>query len=117
MSFTGCAPGDAVITPAFDLPARYIVHAVGPIWQGGGHGEADVLSMAYNRAFELALRFDARTIAFPSISTGVYGYPKTDAAKVAVAKMRAYEHLFERIIACVFDPESEAAIRSELAVS
>lgn len=80
----GCPTGSAVITGAGRLPARYVIHAVGPIWQGGGQGEADLLASAYRNSLELAAERGARTVAFPSISTGVYGYPVAAAARVAL---------------------------------
>ena len=81
----GCPTGSAVITGAGRLPARHVVHAVGPIWQGGGQGEAQLLASAYRSSLALASERGARTVAFPSISTGVYGYPVTQAARVALA--------------------------------
>ena len=102
-----CATGDAVITAGYRLPARYVIHAVGPVWHGGGRGEPDLLRGAYERSFALAREAgDVRSIAFPAISTGVYGYPKRDAAAVALAAMRAHEHAFDRVVACLFDAES-----------
>ncbi len=80
----GCPTGSAVITTAGRLPARYVIHAVGPVWQGSGHGEADLLASAYRSSLTLAAERGVRTIAFPSISTGVYGYPVALAARVAV---------------------------------
>ncbi|MGH2372367.1 MAG: O-acetyl-ADP-ribose deacetylase [Candidatus Methylomirabilaceae bacterium] len=80
----GCPTGSAVITGAGRLPARHVIHAVGPIWQGGGQGEADLLASAYRSSLALAAERRARTVAFPSISTGVYGYPVDQAARVAV---------------------------------
>jgi len=115
MALAPCAPGGAVITPGFRLHARFVIHAVGPIWQGGERGEAELLRSAYDQSFALALaQGDIRTIAFPAISTGVYGYPKPSAASIAVASMRAHERSFDRIIACVFDGESEALYRRAL---
>jgi O-acetyl-ADP-ribose deacetylase (regulator of RNase III) len=84
----GCATGDAVATTAGDLPARFVVHAVGPIWHGGGAGEADLLARAHRRAVEVAAERGCRSIAFPAISTGIYGYPPELAAPVAVAAVR-----------------------------
>ncbi len=72
----GCAVGDAKLTPGFALPARHIAHAVGPVWRGGGYGEAELLASCYRRCLELADEVGARSIAFPAISTGIYGYPK-----------------------------------------
>ena len=81
----GCPTGKAVRTTAGDLPAKYVIHAVGPIWRGGGHGEPDLLASAYTASLEAAAAAGARTIAFPSISTGAYGYPKASAADIALA--------------------------------
>lgn len=80
----GCPTGSAVITAAGRLPARYVIHAVGPVWRGGAAGEADLLASAYCASLELASRHGLRTVAFPSISTGVYGYPVEQAARVAL---------------------------------
>lgn len=96
----GCETGEAKISPGFRLPARYVISTVGPVWRGGSHGEVQLLAQCYRRSFELALKHGIRTIAFPAISTGVYGYPKADAAKIALGIMREYEGQFERIIAC-----------------
>ena len=110
----GCATGDAKITPGFDLPARYVLHAVGPVWQGGGRGEAKLLAGCYRRCFELARAHDVTTIAFPAISTGVYGYPKAEAAQIAVSAMRTYDPVFEKIIACCFSPGDASFYRALL---
>ena len=113
--FGHCATGDAVITPGFRLPARYVIHAVGPIWRGGAHREDALLASAYDNAFARALSAgDVRSIAFPAISTGVYGFPKARAAAIAVASMRAHERDFQRIVACLFDDESVALYRDAL---
>ena len=84
-----CPPGDAVVTDGFDLPARFIIHTVGPVWRGGRAGEAETLASCYRSALALADEVGARSIAFPAISTGVYGYPPQAAAAVAVAAVRA----------------------------
>ena len=81
----GCPTGQAVRTGAGDLPTEHVIHAVGPIWRGGEHGEADLLASAYESSLKVAAASDARTIAFPSISTGAYGYPKSSAAAIAMA--------------------------------
>lgn len=87
----GCATGDAKITGAYNLPCRYVIHTVGPIWRGGGHGEAELLASAYRRSLEVAVEHGIRTIAFPSISTGAYGYPLEPAAKIAVDTVRGFD--------------------------
>jgi O-acetyl-ADP-ribose deacetylase len=84
----GCDPGDAKATGAGDLPARHVIHAVGPIWHGGGQGEPELLRSVHRRAIELAAELGCRTIAFPAISTGAYGYPVELAAEVAVDATR-----------------------------
>jgi O-acetyl-ADP-ribose deacetylase (regulator of RNase III) len=108
MRFDHCPPGEAVITGGHRLPARYVIHAVGPVWRGGSQGEPALLRSAYDAAFALALGVGAESIAFPAISTGVYGYPKEAAARIAVERMRAQADRFERIVACVFDGETRA---------
>jgi len=98
----GCPTGEARITPGFLLPAKWIVHAVGPVWRGGGHGEAGLLAGCYRHSLELARDRGIRTIAFPSISTGVYGYPKDQAARIALTVMREFDAGFSEIICCCF---------------
>ena len=110
----GCRTGEAKLTPGFDLPARRIIHTAGPVWKGGGHYEQPLLKACYQNSFEVALQNDVRSIAFPAISTGVYGYPKRQAAEIAVAVMREYEDRFERIIACCFSEEDAALYRAVL---
>ena len=86
----GCATGDAKITAGYRLPAAHVIHAVGPVWRGGTHGEPDLLASCYRRALELAAAHRLQSIAFPSISTGVYGYPIDQAAGLAVSTVRAH---------------------------
>jgi len=104
----GCPTGEARITPGFGLPARWIIHTVGPVWRGGGHAEEELLRSCYERSLALAKEKGVRTIAFPGISTGVYGYPKEAAARVALAAMAAERGHFERIFACCFSAEDAA---------
>jgi len=101
----GCATGEAKITPGFKLPAKWIIHTVGPVWRGGSHGEAQLLESCYRNSFNLALQNGVKSIAFPAISTGVYGYPKAQAATIALRIMLEYEPQFEVIIACCHSDE------------
>ncbi len=107
-----CPAGGAVITPGFGLLARYVIHAVGPVWSGGHRDEAAVLACAYEQSFALArAQGDIRSIAFPAISTGAYRFPKELAARIALTAMRAHDAAFERIVACLFDEESARIYR------
>jgi O-acetyl-ADP-ribose deacetylase (regulator of RNase III) len=102
-----CATGNAVLTRGFRLRARFVIHAVGPIWRGGDDGERALLARAYEIAFALARgEGTIRSIAFPAISTGIYGFPKDHAASIALTAMLAHEHEFERVVACVFDRDN-----------
>jgi O-acetyl-ADP-ribose deacetylase len=93
----GCDTGDAKATTAGRLPARWVVHAVGPVWQGGEAGEAELLASAHRRALEVALDLRARTVGFPAISCGIYGYPPELAAPVAIEAVRTFDDEFETI--------------------
>ena len=93
----GCATGDAKPTPGFRLPARWVIHTVGPVWRGGGDGEAGLLAACYRRSLEVADELGARSVAFPAISTGLYGYPKDEAATVAVAAVRSTSTVVELV--------------------
>lgn len=86
----GCDTGDAKITRGYRLPARWVIHAVGPVWHGGAQGEAALLASAYRRSLTIAAEHDVRTIAFPAISCGVYGYPVAEAAQIAVGEVRRF---------------------------
>jgi O-acetyl-ADP-ribose deacetylase (regulator of RNase III) len=111
-----CPTGHAVMTPGFRLPARYVIHAVGPVWEGGDRDEAAALASCYAMSLALAGAAGLRSIAFPAISTGVYGFPKDRAARIAHAtvrrEIRGHASL-ERVIFCCFS-EGDAAIHREL---
>ncbi|GAA3008859.1 O-acetyl-ADP-ribose deacetylase [Actinokineospora diospyrosa] len=110
-----CAPGDAKATPAFDLaPVRHVIHTVGPVWAGGGHGEADTLASCYRRALLVADELGADSIAFPAIATGVYGFPTAQAARIAVATVRATPTNATRITFVAFDEDTHAALTAAL---
>jgi len=109
----GCETGQVKVSPGFNLRAKWIIHTVGPVWQGGESGEAELLASCYRLSFEQALKIEARSIAFPAISCGVYGYPKKSAAIIAVTIMQNYEAEFERVIACCFS-EQDADIYRDL---
>jgi O-acetyl-ADP-ribose deacetylase (regulator of RNase III) len=99
----GCEPGDAVATPAFALPARWIIHTVGPVWAGGRRGEPEILASCYERALAVADELGARSVAFPAISTGVYGYPPELAAEVAVSTVASAATTVELVRLVAFD--------------
>ncbi len=114
----GCGTGDAKITRGYDLPAKHVIHAVGPVWGGGGRGEAELLASCYRRALELA--YDARcaSIAFPAISCGVYRYPAEQAVRIAVATVSGIVPSFaglERIVFACFGADMLALYEAELA--
>ena len=111
----GCATGDAKATGGYDLPARWVIHTVGPVWHGGGQGEAEQLASCYRRSLQVADELGARSIAFPAISTGVYGYPGPEAATIAVDTLRAAETDVERALLVAFDDETAALYRVRLA--
>jgi O-acetyl-ADP-ribose deacetylase (regulator of RNase III) len=104
-----CKTGEAVITTGGSLPARFVIHAVGPIWQGGKNNEEQLLADAYVNSLNLAVLNDIRTIAFPNISTGVYKFPKDKAARIALKTARAFiktENIFEEILFVCFDDDN-----------
>ena len=113
----GCATGDARLTRGYRLKARYVIHAVGPVWSGGAHGEPQLLASCYRRSLELAAATGLRRIAFPGISTGVYGYPIPQAARIAVTTVRAEAGRLtgiDEVIFCCFSEQDLAVYEAEL---
>ena len=113
----GCPTGEARITGGYALPARHVIHTVGPVWRGGGHREDDLLESCYRESLRLASEHGLRTIAFPAISTGVYGFPVPRAARIAVRAVAAglAEHpSLARAVLCCFGSESREAHRRAL---
>jgi O-acetyl-ADP-ribose deacetylase len=111
----GCATGDAKATPGFGLPARWIIHAVGPVWQGGHDGEPTALASAYARCLAVADELAARSVAFPAISTGIFGYPLDAATDVAVDTVRAADTAVEVVRFVCFDAATLTAYETRLA--
>ena len=112
----GCATGQAKLTRGYRLPARHVIHTVGPVWQGGGQGEAHLLAACYANSIRLAAKHGLRSVAFPAISTGIYGYPKPAAAEVAVASVRAAfaeAPTLREVVFCCFSA-SDCALYREL---
>ena len=108
-TLNGCATGDAKITKGYNLPAKYVIHTVGPVWYGGKSGEAEKLASCYRRSLEIAVANNLKTIAFPNISTGVYGYPKPEAAVIAIEEVTRFlfnHSEIDKVIFCVFDEEN-----------
>lgn len=111
----GCPTGEARITPGFDLPAKWVIHTVGPVWRGGRQDEAARLADCYDNSMRLALEYGVRRIAFPAISTGAYGFPKEAAARIAISRMLSFEPEFEEIICCCYSEEDAQRYRDLLA--
>lgn len=116
----GCETGDARITRGYGLPARFVIHTVGPVWRGGAVGEPDLLVSCYRRSLAVAGAHGVRTVAFPSISTGIYGYPVQEAALIAVSTVRAVvgeAATLEEVTFCCFSAEDLAVYRSLLSAA
>ncbi len=109
----GCEAGEAKVTHGFNLPTKWIIHTVGPVWYGGGRGEPALLRSAYENSLRLAHFNGFRRVAFPAISTGVYGYPKKQAAVIALKAMRAAVDDFDELIVCCFS-DNDAQVYQEL---
>ena len=113
----GCPTGDAKATTAGDLPARHVIHAVGPVWHGGGRGEDDLLASAYRRSVEVAVELGCGSISFPAISTGIYGFPIERAAPIALATARAAAEAAggdRRLVFVLFSPADLEVYRAAL---
>jgi O-acetyl-ADP-ribose deacetylase len=113
----GCPTGDARLTSGHKLPARFVIHTVGPVWRGGGAGEDELLARCYRASLALAVTHDVRSIAFPAISTGVYGFPRLRACAIAVNETHRFllrDDTLDRVILISFDGETAALYRREL---
>jgi O-acetyl-ADP-ribose deacetylase len=111
-----CEPGDAMATPAFNLdpPVRHIIHTVGPVWEGGSYGEAEILAACYMRSLQVADTLGARSVAFPAIATGVYGFPPEQAAKIAVETIRSTSTAVEHVRLVAFDQPTRDLLQAAL---
>ena len=114
-----CEPGDAMATPAFDLnpPVKHVIHTVGPVWEGGDYGEPEVLAACYRRCLEVADELGAKSVAFPAIATGVYGFPAEEAAQIAVATLRSWPTSVQQITLVAFDQQARDLLVAALAAS
>ncbi|MCI1975291.1 MAG: O-acetyl-ADP-ribose deacetylase [Limosilactobacillus sp.] len=115
--FHGCPTGEARITSGFNLPSRYIIHTPGPVWHGGNHGEDELLANSYRNSLRLAEENNCHTVAFPSISTGVYAFPLDRAARIAVTTIRDFlktDHVIDEVTMVCFDPTTYAAYQKEI---
>jgi O-acetyl-ADP-ribose deacetylase (regulator of RNase III) len=113
----GCPTGDAKITPGFRLPAKYVIHAVGPVWRGGANGEPELLASCYRRSLELAIENNVHTIAFPAISCGIYGYPIDAAADIATGETKrvlADGDALDRVLFVAFGGDVRSALERSL---
>ena len=114
---SGCATGEAKITKGYNLTAQYVIHTVGPVWRGGSDGEDDLLANCYQKSFELAREYNLQSIAFPAISTGVYGFPKKRAAGIAIRetlKELAENKELARVLFVCFNNETQVAYEEAL---
>jgi O-acetyl-ADP-ribose deacetylase len=114
-----CLEGDAMATPAFNLdpPVRHIIHTVGPVWEGGGYGEADILASCYRRVLAVADQLAVHSIALPAIATGVYGFPAAQAAQIAVETIRSTHTEVDLIRLVAFDEEAYAILAAAVTAS
>lgn len=118
--YTHCPTGEVRVTPGFRLPARHVIHAVGPVWRGGDAGEDELLARCYRASLALAAAHDVRSIAFPAISTGVYKFPRPRACAIAVNETHRFllrDDTLERVILISFDGETAALYRRELGLA
>jgi O-acetyl-ADP-ribose deacetylase len=107
----GCKTGMAKITNGYNLPAKFVIHTVGPVWKGGNHKEEQLLASCYDESLQLALEHSLKSIAFPNISTGVYGFPKREAARIALSRVQSFlqkNQFPSKVIFCCFDEENYA---------
>jgi O-acetyl-ADP-ribose deacetylase (regulator of RNase III) len=113
----GCPTGEAKITKGYRLKARHVIHTVGPVWHGGGANEPELLARCYRNSLALAQKHGLKSIAFPAISTGIFGYPKEPATEIAVREVNAYASTLERVVFCCFDKATADLYRSVIARS
>jgi O-acetyl-ADP-ribose deacetylase (regulator of RNase III) len=110
----GCPTGQARITPGFDLPAKWVIHTVGPVWRGGGHGEEELLADCYRNSLELAAEREVKTLAFPAVSTGIYGFPFDRAGPIALREVRVglARHPFEQVTLVAWSHDDYGRLRA-----
>lgn len=118
-TLNGCSTGKAKITDGYNLPARFVIHTVGPVWHGGSNNEEQLLSDCYKNSLELAVKNGVKTIAFPNISTGIYGFPKDKAATIAINIVKNFldeNSAIEKVIFTVFDEENYQLYKNKLKI-
>jgi O-acetyl-ADP-ribose deacetylase (regulator of RNase III) len=115
-SLQGCATGEAKITAAYRLPAKYVIHTVGPVWRGGSHNESDLLAACYQNSVQLALNYQCASLAFPAISTGVYGFPKELATRIAINTLSSmkFEHALDIVYCCYSNQDLDRYLKGLL---